>query len=268
MSEDSEKHYSSATHKRVQRSTTLNRKYVRRPAGRLDITPAPQKVKKSKKILVERPASVRPATPATSSASTGPWAAMAESPSAVKQKDEAIKRAMRSVATMESQDKKSRREYSRARKSRHIKRMVAAVVCAIIVIGAVGYLVMSSAPDISVRVAAIQSGISNPYPAYVPRGFDLITSSADESSVQMIFGDSEGHKFALSEEKTSWDSRALVSNYVEKKWSNYETVKEQDLTIYIWASSAAWVNNGVKYTIEADSGTLTNKQIKSIATSL
>jgi hypothetical protein len=39
------------------------------------------------------------------------------------------------------------------------------------------------------------------------------------------------------------------------------------LTIYTYADNAAWVNNGVLYTIKANT-TLSNDQIQRIATSL
>ena len=49
---------------------------------------------------------------------------------------------------------------------------------------------------------------------------------------------------------------------------NYSTVREQGLTIYISGSDAAWVNGGVVYKIDTTAGSLTKKQINTIATSL
>ena len=78
-----------------------------------------------------------------------------------------------------------------------------------------------------------------------------------------------GDAFTLIEEASSWDSSALMTNFVQDEYGdNYTVVREQGLTIYISGSNAAWVNGGVVYKIKTTAGSLTNKQIKSIATSL
>ena len=60
-----------------------------------------------------------------------------------------------------------------------------------------------------------------------------------------------------------------LSNYVKDKYEdNYTAVREQGITLYISESDAAWVNGGVVYKIITKSGSLTNKQIRSIAVSL
>ena len=73
----------------------------------------------------------------------------------------------------------------------------------------------------------------------------------------------------MIEEKSSWDTNALLSNYVKTEYGeNYSIVREQGLTIYISNSDAAWVNGGIVYKLKTASGDLTNKQIRAIATSL
>ena len=75
--------------------------------------------------------------------------------------------------------------------------------------------------------------------------------------------------FTLTEEKSSWDTNALLSNFVKEEYGeNYTVIREQGLTIYISGSDAAWVNGGIVYKIDTTSGSLTNKQIRSIAVSL
>ena len=60
-----------------------------------------------------------------------------------------------------------------------------------------------------------------------------------------------------------------MTNFVQDEYGeNYTVIREQGLTIYVSGSNAAWVNGGVVYKIKTTSGSLTNKQIKSIATSL
>ena len=73
----------------------------------------------------------------------------------------------------------------------------------------------------------------------------------------------------MEEEASSWDSNALLTNYVKEAFGDgYSIVREQGLTIYIKGSNAAWVNGGIVYKLKADDGVLTNKQIRSIAVSL
>ena len=64
-----------------------------------------------------------------------------------------------------------------------------------------------------------------------------------------------------------WD--AALANYVKDEFSSeYTTIKEQGLTIYIDGSNAAWVNGGVFYKLVSSGDILTKKQITAIAVSL
>lgn len=78
-----------------------------------------------------------------------------------------------------------------------------------------------------------------------------------------------GDTFSLTEENSSWDSNALLTNFVKDEYGeDYSIVREQGLTIYISGSDAAWVNGGVVYKLKTTAGMLTKKQISSIAVSL
>ena len=86
----------------------------------------------------------------------------------------------------------------------------------------------------------------------------------------MIFEGPNASSFTLNEEKSSWDSSALLRNYVEPNWGeDYATTHEQGITIYISnkTSDAAWVNRGVLYQITSN-GVLTKKQVRNIVVSL
>ena len=125
-------------------------------------------------------------------------------------------------------------------------------------------------PDISLKVAAMQTGMDPTYPNYVPRDYSASSITSEEGKITMKFENhSTGDSFILTEEKSTWDSNALASNFVKDEYGdNYTIIREQGLTIYISDSNAAWVNGGVVYKIETTSGSLTNKQIRSIAVSL
>lgn len=184
--------------------------------------------------------------------------------------DQALRKALRSVAAMDDEpDTTAKRRAVRAKKKGTSKRLALAFFCALICVSAVVYLVASSMPDISVKVAAMQTGIEASYPAYIPRDFSLNDVSSEEGKISISFKGPDRAAFVLSEEKSSWDSTTLLRNYVEPTWNtNYITTHEQGITIYISGSNAAWVNGGVLYKINTTSGSLTKKQLRNIVTSM
>lgn len=141
---------------------------------------------------------------------------------------------------------------------------------AVISLALLGYLVHLNLPDISVRVTAMQTGIEKIYPSYVPTNYRLDgLVKEDAGRVTMNFKNDEGKKFTLMEEKSNWDSAAVLSNYVKKNWGNdYSIAKGQGLTIYVSGANAAWVNGGVFYVITDEGGTLTASDLHDIAVSL
>ncbi len=190
-------------------------------------------------------------------------------------KDRAIQQALESVATMDedyrSKSKGKRQPAMRARRKGGARRFAIAFVCAAACVGGIIYYVTSNIPDISVRVAAMQTGISATYPSYVPRDYSLGDIKSENEKIEMVFNGPDGASFILTEEKSTWDSAALLSNYVEPVWGeNYATTHEQGITIYIsnQTSDAAWVNSGVLYTITSSGTALTKKQVRSIVVSL
>lgn len=302
---------SSSAHRRTQRSTTLNRKYVKKPgktvgsvgtANLAEVNAADSVAKRraddlkrrqalADKINRERLATLRSGrsssvsvtapvltsalagTPATSSKPLSATiernlVANASTASAKSIKDSAVQDALKSVATMESE--KPVETISTKGSKVGLKRVAIAFVCAVAVVGTVGYYVSTSTPDLSVKVAAMQSGIDAKYPGYVPRGYSLSDIVSEEGKLAMTFASSaENASFSLTEEKSAWDNETLEANYVKTTYkTNYTSVREQGVTIYISGSNAAWVNGGIVYKLEASGNNLTKKQIKAIVTSL
>ena len=133
-----------------------------------------------------------------------------------------------------------------------------------------GYFTYLNMPNLSVRVAAAQAGVDASYPDYRPDGYSLAGAIGyTQGEVSMKFASNGGpQNFTLSQKKSSWDSSAVLDNYVkEKAGDNYITYSERGLTIYTYGSNAAWVNNGVLYTIDGDAP-LSSDQIRRIATSM
>ena len=183
-------------------------------------------------------------------------------------KDRAISDALRKVSTM---DKNEARQQQAQKKGFWQRGHLAAAICfAIISVGLLGYLVYLNLPDLSVRVAAMNSGIENAYPSYVPMNYRLQgLAKEDNGTVTMVFARNDGNKFTMIEKKSSWDSSALLDNFVKDNWGeNYTVAKGQGLTIYISGSNAVWVNGGVMYQIEAEESVLSTDDLHDIAISL
>ena len=280
---------SSASHRRTQRSTTLNRKYVKKPEKVAAIDSVAKRraddLKRrqalAEKINRERLATLKAnrvvheaaETPAATTSRAIPISVNIDrniitSPKAEKaktDKDNAVQSALKSVATLEEDDTST----ISSKRSLGAKKLLLAFGCAALVVGAVGYFVSVNTPDISVRVAAMQTGIDATYPTYVPRGYSLSDIISEDKKISMTFVDSESGSFTISEEKTSWDNDTLEASYVKNTWgNNYTSVREQGITIFIAGSNAAWINGNILYKINASGNNLTKKQIKSIVTSL
>lgn len=215
-------------------------------------------------------ASARPMVRKASPMMSRRMPARASSPEELKNR--AIEQALHSVATMdEAKKSKSRPERLAPRRKLRARHFAVAFACAAACVAGIIYVVGNNIPDISVRVAAMQTGIQASYPSYVPRDYSLKDVSSENGKITMRFDGPEKSSFTLMEEKSSWDSAALLRNYVEPAWGeDYATTHEQGITIYISnaTSDAAWVNGGVLYRITSTGTILTKKQVRSIVTSL
>ncbi len=141
---------------------------------------------------------------------------------------------------------------------------VLAVSLAFMVLG--GYMTYLSMPGLSVRVAASQAGIAATYPDYKPTGyrFDGPVSYAP-GQVSMKFTANAGSNvgYTINEQRSSWDSEAVYDNLVATSGKDYTANAQQGLTIYTYDNGkAAWVNNGILYTIEANAPLRTDQLLK------
>ena len=147
------------------------------------------------------------------------------------------------------------------------KHLIFAVASSICCMGVLYATLKFSMPDISAKVAAAQNGAS--YPSFVPRDFIASGASFQKNTFTLEFVGPNKTHFTLDQEKLPWDSNALLNNYVKPTWGEqYDTIREQGLTIYMYQSNAAWVNGGTIYKLNTTSGSLSKKQLKNIITSL
>jgi len=178
-------------------------------------------------------------------------------------KQEAITKALNDAPKHSAQSKQ-------VTQPRRLQRIgsIGSIAIALLLLG--GYFAYINMPGLSVRVAAVEAGINATYPSYRPDGYTLAGSVAyNQNEVDMKFASNSGSQnFTLDQQKTDWDSTAVLENYVKQKaGDNYITYNENGLTIYTYDSNAAWVNNGILYTINGDAP-LTSDQIRHIAISM
>lgn len=182
-------------------------------------------------------------------------------------KDREIKKALNTASHLPETGKK--RQRTRGVGNFGWARLTLMITCAATAIFALVYFMNLTSSDVSLKVAAAQSGIEATYPDYVPRGYDLSDVSSTSGKVTMSFKSEDG-LFTISEETSSWDSTALLNNYIKENYASdeYSVVAEQGLTIYMGTNWEAWMNGGLLYKLEVKTGNLTKKQLKTIATSL
>ncbi|MBR0431193.1 hypothetical protein IJJ05_02810 [Candidatus Saccharibacteria bacterium] len=275
-------------HRKVKSSTTLNRKYVKKPMKNTsEIIP----IKRSSKLshfnrqIIENKANleqekIAPAekhpvqTIANNRMKERKMVAVQtqkQQLSAQELKEQAIRKALLAASKVETKAKTEPEDEPIAKKMHFgFGRVTLALSCAAVAVFAIAYFVNLNMPDISLRVAAMQSGLEASYPSYVPRDYSITSITSEDGKVVLNFKKhADGSEFTLTEEKSSWDSNALFSNYVKTTYDeNYLVIREQGLTIYVSESNAAWVNGGVVYKLTAVPETLSKKQITSIAVSL
>lgn len=180
-------------------------------------------------------------------------------------KEQEIERAMRSAERIKSA--RSRRKIRRYPPTEFgLKRVALAMATAAVVVFGVVYLVNANTPDISMKVAAMQNGIDAVYPAYTPRGFALSDITSENGKVTLNFKNPEtGATYSLTEEAVS--ENVTLLEYIDETFgANYTRIDEQGISVYIGNNGAAWANNGVVFKLKITSGSLTRKQITTIAT--
>ena len=150
-----------------------------------------------------------------------------------------------------------------------LKRFLITFACTAAAVFAIAYFVNLNTTDVSIKVAAMQSGIDASYPKYVPRDYTLSDITSEDGKITLNFKNSvENGAFTIIEERSSWDSNTLLNNYVKGTYGDdYTVIKEKGLTLYIGNSSACWANGGVIYKLNISAGSLTKKQMTSIAVS-
>lgn len=133
----------------------------------------------------------------------------------------------------------------------------------------VGYLTYTNLPEISSWISEIQSGMTVETPSYIADGYSPKgLAYFDGKNVNFEYKKNNSN-YKIQQTQSDWDSSALLQNYVNQKWSeDYSTTYSNGLTIYSnHRGESVWVNNGKLYRVEA-SDKISDNEIRKIATSL
>lgn len=145
---------------------------------------------------------------------------------------------------------------------------IATVTMALLILG--GYITYINLPNLSVRVAAAQAGINASYPQYQPDGYSFngpVAYAPGEVTLNFQSNSNHDQDYIIKQRASSWDSQAVLDNYVSKETGTYLTYSERGLTVYTYGSKAAWVNGGILYTLNGNAP-LSSDQILKIAASM
>jgi hypothetical protein len=143
---------------------------------------------------------------------------------------------------------------------------VVMTVIGLVLLGA--FLWQANATDIQVKLASLRAGLTASVPGFVPGGWSKAQSlQASEGGVSYELV-KDGKALKIEQQKTDWDSQAVLEQYVLKRSTDYLALQSQGLTIYMFGDNqAAWVNQGTLYTLSGDHG-IEQDDIIRMATSL
>lgn len=129
----------------------------------------------------------------------------------------------------------------------------------------IGFIAYQNAPNISMRIAASRAGFNAAIPSYQPSGFGMNGPiEYGPGQVTLNFkSNSDERNFHVTQRVSSWNSEALLTNFVTTNNKSYQTYQDKGRTIYIYdGSNATWVSNGVWYQIEGKSNLSSDQLIK------
>lgn len=293
-----DEHSAQQLHGQVQKSTTLNRRYVRPHARTTTNAAAHQPIIRhrvaktvphiAQSAHVTHFSDIKPAKKPTPTSAHRPVNAdiqptthhlveQARKKLPIKQQsvrviktNAQLKHDAIAEAMAKATPKANKKEIKRTRKHSKTGQFFAVAGASMAILFAGAYVTYLNMPTLSTRVAASQAGIHARYPAYEPTGFSLNGPVAyQQGSVIMKFAaHASPQNYTLAQTRTDWDSTAVLDSYViPKAGNNYETTTAGGLTIHTYKGTAVWVNNNILYTLTGNAN-LSNTQIQRIATSL
>jgi hypothetical protein len=141
----------------------------------------------------------------------------------------------------------------------------------IIILAAAGFAAWDKLPQVSIKLAGIRAHVSTSVPTYTPDGFSAAApASVNNGAVVIKFkSETDSSKGYDVLEKQSNLPSASLSQTLVPPGAQVQTSQVGGNTVYIYGASnnAAWVNNGVLYTVK-DYASLSSDQIIKIVQGL
>jgi hypothetical protein len=141
-----------------------------------------------------------------------------------------------------------------------------AIATVVVVLGAALAFAWQRVPQLSVKMAGLKAHISASIPTYKPDGYQMAgPAKAVSGAVTMTYKSaSNSHaSYAINQAQSSLTSNLVSQNFVPKG-AAVQTSQVEGNTVYIYGADndAAWVNNGVLYTIKDKANLSSDELIK------
>lgn len=157
-----------------------------------------------------------------------------------------------------------KQEAKRGHRKFKLSAIAAAITAAALVLGYGGYLVY---PNVQLRIAASQAGL-DAKTFYAPKGYKVSGSVAMGAGKLAINYHGENNaSYRLNQERSKTTEEQLKSEATAKGKDSFDSLKAGDVNVYRYNDKAAWVKDGVLYTLDTNDF-LTSDQITKIASSV
>lgn len=143
----------------------------------------------------------------------------------------------------------------------------ALVLAMLLLAGFFGY---QNVPNLRMRLAAQQAGVSGSLPAYQPPGFRLENISHKPGEINITYqSNSDDRKFAVTQAASAWNSETLRDKLkTSGDTASPVEIPDKGKTLFIYNdSNITWVDGGIWYRVEGDSK-LSSDQLLRLANSL
>jgi hypothetical protein len=157
------------------------------------------------------------------------------------------------------------------RKQRHLTKQIArSGSMALAVLLVAGFIAYQNTANLTMRVASSKAGFHANMPGFKPSGFAVGKFTYGKGFVAVNFhSNSDSRTFNLTQKVSSWDSEALLDEFVsDASGKSYQTLEASGRTIYTYGNNnATWVDHGVWFNVESN-GSLSTTQLVNLAASM
>jgi hypothetical protein len=206
-------------------SQTLNRRFVAKPPAAKPARPTPPSKPLAKPIAAPK---------------LKPTISVRPSP--------VVPRGVRRPSPPPAPSKPAEPEIS-AEEKRSVKVVSLVVAGIIVVLAALATLAYLFVPAVSFWVASTHAEVSASMPTYAPAGFKVQGRAESSPGVITLNYQSPANSYSITMANSNWDSDGVLENKVKPTSTNYQTLNQKGLTIFVQKDKALWVNGGILYTL-------------------